>query len=202
MSDDISKLDLYTAVRNQILHEDDLFNQRFTWVLSSTGFSTAGFFLLLGSLDKFELHKVQLGILLFSICLFGIISSALILIEIRKSRRAYVNLRNFWYERYPNEGSSDGFNYLNAYPHKELPDVHHSIPLPGNVFLKAAQRGASIIGLVLIVIWLAFSAVSVYIVWDPYNATTSMPRKNYPIIRRSTLGKDTSIYIDTLYAPK
>ena len=197
-----TKAEVYQSVRDQVVHEDNLVNQRFTWMLTSTGFLMAGFFLLLTSVDKFTEREVLFGVMLLAICLVGIAFCYFLKIEITKNANAYINLRKFWYERFPEEGENEGYNFLDKFRQKEFPDVHHNIPEVKQKMITKLRYGVNVVSITLMMVWLGFSVFSSLFIYNSFHKKNPIKQDTYQIIRRSTLGKDTTIYIDTLYLPK
>jgi hypothetical protein len=119
-----SKRELYKVLRGQIEHEDNLVNQRVTWLLLIQGFLFASFYnILISSLDKPDFFSLKL-IILILISAFGIFISWVSLRSIRGAFKALKHIREFWFYQDNNEGSADEDNLkLENFPDKKFPDI-------------------------------------------------------------------------------
>lgn len=196
MDDSEIKHSVYQAIRDQVVHEDNLVNQRFTWMLSSNAFLLTGFFVLLTNIDRFDGAPLLLMISVSVVCLAGFFLCFFLWREISKNRIVYRELKKLWYSKYPEEGLSDLNNDLSQYPDKQYPDVHHNAPK-----IKFS-KGTQVIGATLMCVWLALLALNVYIYKKFYEKPVAKKEaKRYPLIRKSSFGSDTTVFIDTVYVP-
>ena len=120
---------------------------------------------------------------------------------LNKNRDVYTNLKNFWYERYPEEGESSGYNVKTKYKNKEFPDVHHS-PLNDKKDRMKWHQVTNVVSNTLTYVWIGLFVMSLYFIVSPYFKNSVKGKTSHPIIKRSTPRKDTTIYTDTLSAPK
>jgi hypothetical protein len=114
-------LELYKIIREQIVHEDNLGNQRINWFLSSHAFLYAAYFIVFVAKQNLDinLYAISLGF----ICVFGLIISIFIQRGLIVSGKSLRILRKFWYSKNKDEGKY--FEMNQNYESKEFPDINY-----------------------------------------------------------------------------
>jgi hypothetical protein len=125
---DFSPLQMYTLIRAQIEHEDNLINQRLAWLLASQSFLFTAFAILLNAPEhvKIPAFDAKIAVISQMVPLVGLLSDILIYVSIFAGIIAMRKLRAHWLALYP------------AHPDDRLPliqgpaisrDMGHAAPL-------------------------------------------------------------------------
>jgi len=90
-----AQTDSYEIIRRRLEHEDNLVNQRLSWILSSQAFLLTGYAILLNSptVLRSEMHLRHQNLLMWLIPLSGIVTVALIWLAIAAALMAMRDLR-------------------------------------------------------------------------------------------------------------
>jgi hypothetical protein len=122
------KYELYKIIRDQIVHEDNLVNQRLNWILFSQSFLFAAFFTIWSV--GFNQKNEGILILNFFLPFIGTAFSFFGIMSIIGAFKALSNLRQFWFFKNKDEGDWTKDNHTDnpeeeIYNTKELPDIFY-----------------------------------------------------------------------------
>ena len=169
----IQKINLYSALRQVIQHEDDLVNQRFTWLLTFEGFLLAGFFVVQsGMLGNIHRSYVVITEVSLAAVLIGSLWICFITGQLIAAATTQVSLvGKLWKQRYKEENWADSrlpqwYRFAaSPTPENKLPAACELPPIHGEFKLSGASSVTAVPFVLLLLNSIAALACIAIAVW-------------------------------------